>query len=146
MEWYIILLLFLLLVLVIGLIILIFFTFFGPCTISFQQRTTNPELTRMQQEQEEKEKKKFSNRVKRTFHSSEKCEQPLVPVEDVRTVELTFKLGNDRRNSEEVIVVNESSNTLSDKADISQAEWKARQKRREVREKLRADMRRKYSC
>lgn len=146
MEWYIILLLFLLLILIIGLILLVFFTLFGPCTISVQQRRTNPELTRMQQEQEEKQRKKFSHRFKHAFDSSEKSEQPLVPVEDVKTVELTFKLGNNEKNSEEVIIVNESLNTVSDQPNISQVDWEARQKRRASREKLRDDMKRKYSC
>ena len=148
MEWYIILLLFLLLILFIGLIIAVVCVLSDQtCTISLQQRTTNPELTRMQQEQEEKQRKKFTNRFKRTFNSSEKSEQPLVPVEDVKTVELTFKLGNDQKNAaEEFIIINESSNIVSDQPNISQSELAARQKRRESREKLRDDMRRKYSC
>lgn len=147
MEWYIIVLLFLLLLLFIGLIIALVCMLSGQtCSISIQQRTTNAQLTQLQREQEEKHRNKFTNRLKHAFNSTDKSEQPLVaPVEDVKTVELKFKLGNDQEKSQDVVFVHEPTNLVSAESTISEVESKARQKRREARQKLHEDMKRKYS-
>lgn len=110
------------------------------CTISLQQRTPNHELTQIQQEQERKRQKKFSSRFKRTFRSSTKPPAPIEPVEDVKTLELTFKLGDKKKttNDENATVSNEPEMVLLPKAHITQAELAERQKKRD-------ELRKKYN-
>jgi len=139
MEWYTILGLFLILILFVILGILLACMLSGQrCTISIQQRTPNRELTRIQQEQERKRQKKISSKVKRAFSSSSKPEQPVAPVEDIKTVEFTLKLGDDHKDSEQIITNNEPSMILLPKTSSTQAERDARQKKRE-------ELRKKYN-
>ncbi len=139
MEWYTILILFLLIILFVIVGIVIACMLSGQrCTISIQQRTPNYELTRMKQEQEEKRQKKFSTKLKKALNPSSKPEEPLAPVENVKSVELTFKLGDDQKNSEQITVVNEPLMIPLQQSLTSQAEREARQKRRE-------ELKRKYN-
>lgn len=139
MEWYTILALFLLIVLFIILGVLLACMLAGQrCTISIQQRKPNHELTKIQQEEERKKQKKLSSKVKRAFSSSSKNDQPPAPVEDIKTVELTFKLGDDLKESEQVTVINEPALIPLTKPRVTQADIEARQKRRD-------DLRKKYN-
>lgn len=137
MEWYIILLLFILIILAVVLGVILACMLIGKrCTLSIQQRQPNHELTQIQQEQERKKQKKFSSKLKRTFHSSSKTEQPIAPVEDVKTVEFTFKLGDRQKESEEINTNNEAAMGLLHKPGLSKAKLDARQKTRdEIRKK-----------
>ena len=102
------------------------------CSVSIQQRQPNHELTRIQQEEERKRQKKLSSKIKRTFRSGKK-DQPLAPVEDVKTVEFTLKLGDEQERA----AANESATVLLPQvARVTQAELDARQKKRdEIRKK-----------
>jgi predicted membrane protein len=139
MEWWGILALFLLIVLFVTLGIILACILSGQrCTISIQQRTPNHELTRIQQEEEEKRQKQIGSKLKRAFGSSSKVEQPLKPVEDIKTIEFTLKLGNDKTEPEQITTTSESSTVLLQTACSTQAERDARRKRRE-------ELRRKYN-
>jgi predicted membrane protein len=140
MEWYTILVLILLVTLFVIFGIVLACMLSGQrCTISIQKRTPNHELTRIQEEQERKRQKKFSTKVKRAFSSSSKPEQPPVPVEDIKTVELTFKLGDDQKEPEKITTINEPEVILLPKTrSTTQEERDARQKRRE-------ELRKKYN-
>jgi uncharacterized protein HemX len=138
MEWYTILLILVLIVLAIALGIVVACALAGQrCTLSIQQRQPNHELTQIQQEQERKKQKKMSSRLKRTFRSSSKTERPVAPVEDVKTVEFTLKLGDKQKKSEELKSTDESATVLLPKMmHLSQAELDERQKKRdEIRKK-----------
>lgn len=139
MEWYVILLILILIILAVGLGVILACIFAGQhCTVSIQQRQPNHELTQIQQEQERKKQKKMSSKLKRTFGSS-KTQQPLAPVEDVKTVKFTLKLGDNRKQSEELKTTNESAMVFLPKAArASQAELDAAKKQRD-------DIRRKYN-
>ena len=137
MEWYIVVLVILLILLIIVLGMIIACMLSGQrCTISMQQRKPNYELTKIQQEEEEKKRKKFSSKFKRTFNSSSKSKQPKGPVEDVKTVELTLKLGSDDDNNNKISqtspTVHEPSTVMLPKMHITQAERDEREKRREA--------------
>ena len=72
----------------------------------------------------------------RTFRPSSKTDQPVAPVEDVKTVEFTLKLGDNQKRSEELKSMNESAMVLLPPARVKQAELDERQKRRdEIRKK-----------
>jgi len=137
MEWYTILGILLLIILAVILGIILACTLAGQhCTVSVQQRRPNPELTKIQIEEEQKKQKKFSSKLKRAFHSSSKTEQPVAPVEDVKTVEFTLKLGDKQKKSEELNTANESAMVLLPQRHVSQAELDERQKKRdEIRKK-----------
>ena len=137
MEWYLVLLVFLLIILLVVLGVLLACMFAGQrCTISLQQRTPNHELTQVQQEQERKRQKKFGNRLKRAFGSSPKPPAPIEPVEDVKTLEFSFKLGDKRNtNDDDLAASAEPAMVLLPKAHASQAE----------RQKHREDLRKKYN-
>ncbi|CAF2354986.1 unnamed protein product [Rotaria sp. Silwood2] len=139
MEWYTVLGLILLLILIVLLGVMLACLLSGQrCTISIQKRTPNQELTRIQLEEQQKQQKKLSSKFKRAFHSSSKSQQPLAPVEDVKTVELTLKLGDDEKQSEQITTMNESSVILLPKVRSNQAERDERQKKRE-------ELRKKYN-
>ncbi|CAF0719208.1 unnamed protein product [Rotaria sp. Silwood1] len=139
MEWFTVLALILLLILIVVLIVILACMFSGQrCTISIQKRTPNQELTRVQLEEEQKRQKKLSSKFKRSFYSSSKSQQPLAPVENVKTVELTLKLGDDQKNSQQITTNNESSVILLPKIHNNQAERDERQKKRE-------ELRKKYN-
>jgi hypothetical protein len=139
MEWYTILAILLLIILAVVLGIIVACSLVGQhCTVSIQQRQPNHELTQIQQEQERKRQKKLSSKLKRTFRGSSKPEQPAAPVEDVKTVEFTFKLGDNQTRSEELKSTNESAMTLLPQARITQAE-------RDERQKIRDEIRKKYN-
>ena len=137
MEWYTILAVLLIIVLTVVLGVLLACMLGGQrCTISIQQRTPNHELTQIQLEQERKKQKKFSSRLKRTFSSSSKPPPPVAPVEDVKTVELTFKLGDTQKNTEEDVTNCGPAAVLLPIAHVTQAELAERQKKRdEIRKK-----------
>lgn len=133
MEWYSILAVFLLIVLTVALGVILACMLAGQhCTISIQQRTPNHELTQVQQEEERKRQRKLSSRFKRAFRSSSKAQQPPAPVEDVKTVELTFKMGDKQREAEQVTTINEPAMVLLPKAHVTEAELAERQKKREA--------------
>ena len=133
MEWYVILLVLLLIVLTILLGVLIACTLVGQrCTLSIQQRTPNHELTQIQQEEERKKQKRLGSRIKRTFRGSSKTETPLAPVEDVKTVELTFKLGDKQKDDEKLAANQEPTVVLIQKPHLTQAELDERQKKRDA--------------
>ncbi|CAF0810089.1 unnamed protein product [Rotaria sordida] len=139
MEWYTILALISLILLIILLGVIFACMLSGQrCTISIQKRTPNQELTRIELEKEQKQQKKLSSKIKRAFNSSSKPQQPLTPVEDVKTVELTLKLGDDQKNTEQITKNNESSVILLPIIRSTQAERDERQKRRE-------ELRKKYN-
>ncbi|CAF4150705.1 unnamed protein product [Rotaria sordida] len=110
------------------------------CTVSIQQRQPNHELTKIQQEQERKRQKKFSSKLKRTFHPSPKVEQPIEPIEDVKTVEFKFKIGDNHKKTEELTTTYEPNMNLLSKKYATQAELEERQKKRrdEIRKKYNA--------
>jgi hypothetical protein len=138
MEWYVILGILLIIILTVILGVILACSLIGQhCTVSIQQRQPNHELTKIQQEQERKRQKKLSSRFKRTFSSKSKRDQPLAPVEDVKTVEFTLKLGDKQKKSEELIPTNESAQVLLPKLhSVTQAELDERQKKRdEIRKK-----------
>lgn len=137
MEWYIVVLFLLLVVLTILLGVLIVCYLGGQrCTISIQQRVPNHELTKIQQEEEQKRQKKFSSKIKRAFHSKEKTETPLKPVEDVKTVELTFKLGDKPKTDAQTGTTDEAAVQFIPVNHVTEAELLARQKKRdEIRKK-----------
>ena len=133
MEWYSILLVFLLIALTIALGVIVACMLAGQhCTISIQQRTPNHELTQAQQEEERKRQKKLSSRFKRAFRSSSKPQQPAAPVEDVKTVELTFKMGDKQKEAEQTTTINEHAVVLLPTAHVTSAELAERQKKREA--------------
>ena len=133
MEWYTILAVLLLIVLTVALGVILAWILAGQhCTVSIQQRTPNVELTKIQQEQEAKRARKLSSRLKRTFRSSSKPQEPLPPVEDVKTVELTLKLGDGSRRNEQMTTNNETAVVLLPKAHVTQAELDERQKKRDA--------------
>lgn len=139
MEWYVIAAILIIIVLAIVLGVIIACTLAGQhCTVTVQQRQPNHELTRIQQEQERKRQKKFSSKLKRTFKGSSKADQPPAPVEDVRTVQFSFKLGDDSKKTEEIQTANESTMTFLPPARVTQAELDERQRKRE-------EIRRKYN-
>jgi hypothetical protein len=140
MEWYTIVAIFVLIILAIVLGVILACMLGGQrCSISIQQRQPNHELTRIQQEQERKRQKKLSSRIKRTFSSSPKKDQPLAPVEDVKTVKFTLKMGDRQKESEEeVITTTELTPALVPTVHVTQAELDARQKKRD-------EIRRKYN-
>lgn len=138
MEWYTILGVLLIIVLVAILGVILACALGGQrCTLSIQQRQPNHELTKIQQEQERKRQKKLSSRLKRTFSPSSKREQPLAPVEDVKTVEFTLKMGDGQNKFEEVTSTNESAKVLLPNVRVTtQAELDERQRKRdEIRKK-----------
>jgi hypothetical protein len=138
MEWYVVLGILLIIILAVILGIILACMLAGQrCTVTVQQRRPNPELTKIREEQERKRQKKLSSRLKRTFKSSSKTEQPIAPVEDVKTVEFTLKLGDNPMKSEEVQTTNESATMFLPKvARVTQEEIDARQKKRdEIRKK-----------
>ncbi|CAF3425177.1 unnamed protein product [Rotaria socialis] len=131
-EWFTILAIVLLIILMVVLGVLLACMLAGQrCTISVQKRTPNPELTRIQLEKELKKQKKFSSKVKRALDPSSKVEQPLAPVEDVKTVELTFKLGKNENDAQQITTISEPTADLLPVQRISEAERKAREKKRE---------------
>ena len=138
MEWYAIVGIFLIIILAVILGVIITCLVAGQrCTVSLQQRQPNHELTRIQEEQERKRQKKFSSKLKRTFRSSSKPDRPLVPVEDVKTVEFTLKLGDRQKKQEELLPTNEpAAMVFLPKAHVTQAELDERErKREEIRKK-----------
>jgi hypothetical protein len=137
MEWYTILAILLIIILAVILGVILACMLAGQrCTVTVQQRRPNHELTKVQQEQERKRQKKLSSRLKRTFRSSSKGEQPIAPVEDVKTVEFTLKLGDNERKSEEVQPANESTMMFLPKPRVTKEEIEAREKKRdEIRKK-----------
>ena len=137
MEWYTILGILLVIVLVVLLGVILACALAGQrCTVSIEQRQPNHELTKIQQEQERKRQKKLSSRLKRTFSSSAKREQPSAPVEDVRKVELTFKLGDKSETIEEAAPTIDSTKVLLVKDRLTQVELDERQRKRdEIRKK-----------
>jgi hypothetical protein len=133
MEWYTILAILVLIILAVVLGVILACMLGGQrCSVSIQQRQPNHELTRIQQEEERKRQKKLSSKIKRTFRSGKK-DQPLAPVEDVKTVEFTLKLGDEQERT----AANESATVLLPQvARVTQAELDARQKKRdEIRKK-----------
>jgi predicted membrane protein len=133
MEWYTIFAIFLIIILTVILGILLACMLSGQrCTVSIQKRTPNHELTRVQQEEEQKREKKFSSKLKRAFRSSPKPEQPISPVEDVKTIEFTLKLGDDQKDSEQITTISEPSMILLPKTHCNQADRDERQKKREA--------------
>ncbi|UJR22595.1 hypothetical protein I4U23_025639 [Adineta vaga] len=138
MEWYTILGILLIIVLVVILSILLACALSGQrCTVSIQQRQPNHELTKIQQEQERKRQKKLSSRLKRTFSPSSKQERPLEPVEDIKTVEFSLKLGDRSDQTEDVITpIIDSTKVVLLKDRLTQAELNERQRKRdEIRKK-----------
>lgn len=137
MEWYTILGILLIIVLVVLLGVILACALAGQrCTVSIQQRQPNHELTKIQQEQERKRQKKLSSRVKRAFGASSKRDQPAAPVEDVRTVEFTLKLGDGLQAAEQATPVIDSTKVLLLKDRLTQTELDERQKKRdEIRKK-----------
>jgi hypothetical protein len=138
MEWYVILGILLIIILTIILGVILGCSLVGQhCTVSIQQRQPNHELTKIQQEQERKKQKKFSSKLKRTFGKSSKTEQPIEPVEDVKTVEFTLKLGDNEKESEGGLKsTNEAAMVLLPQMRVTQAELDQRQKKRdEIRKK-----------
>jgi hypothetical protein len=141
MEWSTVLLVFLLIVFVVVLGLLLSCMLAGQrCTVSFQQRTPNHELTQIQQEQERRKQKKLGSRLKRAFRSSSKSlPTPAAPVEDVKTVEFTFKLGEKNMDTtEQVTAKNEPTVALLPKLHVTEAELAERQRKRD-------EMRKKYN-
>lgn len=139
MEWYVITAILLILVLAAVLGVIIACTLAGQhCTVTVQQRQPNHELTRIQQEQERKKQKKLSSRLKRTFRGSSKAAEPSAPVEDVRTVQFSFKLGDNSTKTEDIQPANESAMTFLPPARVTQAELDERQRKRD-------EIRRKYN-
>ena len=139
MEWLSIGLLILIIVLVValGIMVVCMLTNEG-CTISIKTRSTDPELTKKKQEEEEKQRKKLSSRVKQAFKSSPKEEQSSEVVQDVKSWELKFKLGDDKKDSEEITTIDESLRVPLQPARESPAEREARRLRHEA-------IRRKYN-
>ncbi|CAF0776789.1 unnamed protein product [Adineta steineri] len=138
MEWYAVVGILLIIILAVILGIILACMLSGQrCTVSIQQRQPNHELTQIQQEQERKRQKKFSTRLKRTLSPSTRRERPLEPVEDVKTVEFTLKLGDTQKPSQEAVLNNESAQVLLPPiARVTQAELDQRQKKRdEIRKK-----------
>ncbi|CAF2650221.1 unnamed protein product [Rotaria sp. Silwood2] len=137
MEWYTLVAIFLLILLAIALGVILACILAGQhCTVSVQQRQQNHELTKVQQEQERKRQKKISSKIKRTFHPSSKTQQPTAPIEDVKTVEFTLKLGDGNKKTEELTATNEPTMILLPPKRVSQAELDERQKKRdEIRKK-----------
>lgn len=139
MEWYTVFALILIIILFVLLGILLACMLSGQrCTLSIQKRTPNHELTKIQEEEERKRQKKLSSKVKRAFKSSSNPEEPLGPVEDIKTVELTFKLGDDQKEPEQIVTINEPATVPLTQPHTSAAERAARQKRRE-------ELRKKYN-
>jgi predicted membrane protein len=133
MEWYTIFAVFLIIILTVLLGILLACMLSGQrCTVSCQKRTPNYELTRIQQEEEQKREKKFSSKLKRTFGSSPKPEQPISPVEDIKTIEFTLKLGDDQKDAEQITTIGEPSMILLPKTHGNHADRDERQKKREA--------------
>ena len=138
MEWYVVLGILLIIILAVILGVILACMLAGQrCTVTVQQRQPNAELTKIQQEQERKRQKKLSSRIKRTFNPS-KQEQPVAPVEDVKTVEFSLKLGDGLKKSEEVQTTNEAVTFLPNIQRVTQEEIDARRKKRE-------EIRKKYN-
>lgn len=139
MEWYVIAAILIIVVLAVILGVILACTLAGQhCTVTVQQRQPNHELTRIQQEQERKQQKKFSSRLKRTFRGSSKGGQPPAPVEDVKTVQFSLKLGDRPKQTEEIQTANEATMTFLPLARVTQAELDERERKRE-------EIRRKYN-
>ena len=142
MEWYVIFALLLIGILLIILGIILAYIFLGQnCTVSIQQRQANAEVTRIQMEEERKKNKKLSSRLKRAFSSKNEQEQPPAPIEDVKTVELTFKLGDRSLRTNDVETINEQTQTLITLPrlkSVTKTELEERQKKRE-------EIRKKYN-
>jgi predicted secreted protein len=133
MEWYTGLALLVIIILTVILGALLACKFAGQnCTISIQQRTPNHELTKVQQEEERRKRKKFSSRFKRAFQSKAQQDTPNQPVEDVKTVELTFKLGERSKQEQEMVPMDERAVALLSKSHITEAELEERRKHREA--------------
>jgi hypothetical protein len=137
MEWYTALAVILIIILTIILGVILACTLAKQrCTVSIQQRRPNHELTKIQQEEEEKRQKKFSSKLKRTFRPSSKADKPVAPVEDVKTVEFTLKMGDSQKNSEQLPSNDESAMVLLPQTRVTQAEIDERQRKRdEIRKK-----------
>jgi len=137
MEWYTIVIvgLIVLLIFLLG-ILLAFLLSEKRCTISIQQRRPNQELTKMKQEQEEKEQKKLSSKMKRAFGSSSKVEQPVEPIQDVKTLEFSFQLGSNDKQNQQITTINEKLDEPLERKRLTQKERDERLKRREeIRQK-----------
>jgi len=137
MEWYTIVIVGLIVLLIFLLGILLAFLLSGKrCTISIQQRRPNQELTKMKQEQEEKEQKKLSSKMKRAFGSSSKVEQPVEPIQDVKTLEFSFQLGSNDKQNQQITTINEKLDEPLERKRLTQKERDERLKRREeIRQK-----------
>lgn len=137
MEWSTIIIVCLIITLVLLLGILLACVLNGQrCTVSVQQRQPNQELTKMKQEEQEKERKKFSSKMKRAFHSSSNVDQPIEPVQDVKTIELTFDLGSKETTT--------TATTTNEKLDDPLQKKRLTQKEIDERTKRREEIRRKY--
>lgn len=146
MEWYLILALFTIVVLIVLLGVLLACMLVGQrCTVSLQQRTSNHEQTRVQQENELRNQNKFSSKVKRAFGAAPQSDQPAPPLEDVKTVEFTFKLGDDRKQSEPVATNSEQETVLLPPPPPPPMMMVSTQEARDARERRREAMRRKYN-
>jgi len=90
----------------------------------------------MKQEQEEKEQKKLSSKMKRAFGSSSKVEQPVEPIQDVKTLEFSFQLGSNDKQNQQITTINEKLDEPLERKRLTQKERDERLKRREeIRQK-----------
>lgn len=140
MEWYHVIILLLLILIVIGLGILIACLVSGqPVSCAIQRRQPNHELTRIEQEKEAKRQKKFGVRVKHALSPSSEPSPPVAPVEDVKTVELSFKVGKQDKKEEPVEPMPETHVALLPQAErVTQEELDRRKKKRD-------ELRKKYN-
>ena len=136
MDWFILAIFLLLIVLTIILGVLLAYILADQgCTISLQERKSNRELTKIQQE---KEQKKSSSIFKRLFRSSSQPEQPVAPVEDIRTLEFTVKLHGEENTSEQITKTDEKASALLVIEPLIRAERKKWEKHEE-------EIRKKYN-
>jgi hypothetical protein len=133
MEWFGIAMLIVVIVLLVTLCIVVVCVLSDQgCTVSIQQRSTNPELTKMQQQEIDKKRNKFSSKVKRAFNSSSEAEQPPAPVQDIKSLEFKFKLADEKKDPEQIVTVDESSTIPLQIPRESPAQREARRKRHEA--------------
>lgn len=130
MDFLFIFLILLLSILSIALIILLVCVLQGQtCTISFQKRTPNLELTRAQLEEGRRKKNSVGSKFKRALQTSSDAHRSPAPVENINTVALTLKFGDDETNGEHMTTTNETSFKLLPSNFNNKAERNASEKR-----------------
>jgi predicted membrane protein len=146
MEWYMIAAIILIIILffILGMLIACILAGQG-CTVSFQRRKQNQKLTAIEQEKERKQQKKLGSKFKRFFSSSSQSEQPVAPIEDIETRQISFKFDDNQNDQEQIKLTDETPTYVLPDPALTEAERKRKQKNREKRQKMRETIRKQYN-